>query len=163
MVALACAEMLRNGVTCTIQANLFFGGEDYESELRSILQTYDESGIRAGVCIGAQDQGWIVYPQVDEPAFLAGLPDDLRDDLSRIPRTAYAGEASSTIDLMDRLLADYHDHPRIRLLYGPGGPQWLSDESFTAMANAAREQGVGFHFHCLETRAQQAAFREGGT
>ena len=159
IVALACAEMLRNGVTCTIQANLFFDGEDYESELRSILQAYDESGIRAGVCIGAQDQGWIVYPQVDEPAFLAGLPDDLRDDLSRIPRTAYAGEASSTIALMDRLLADYHDHPRIRLLYGPGGPQWLSDEAFTAMADAARGQGVGFHLHCLETRAQQAALQ----
>jgi cytosine/adenosine deaminase-related metal-dependent hydrolase len=159
IVALACAEMLRNGVTCTIQANLYFDGEDYESELRSVLRAYVESGIRACVCVGAQDQGWIVYPQADEPAFLAGLPDDMRDDLSRIPRTAYAGDAPSTIALMDRLLADYHDHPRIRLLYGPGGPQWLTDKSFTAMAEAARGQGVGFHFHCLETRAQQAALQ----
>jgi cytosine/adenosine deaminase-related metal-dependent hydrolase len=159
MVALACAEMLRNGVTCTIQANLFFDGEDYESELRSMLQAYDESGIRACVCVGAQDQGWIVYPQVDEPDFLAGLPNDLSNDLSRMRRTAYAGDAPSTVSLMDRLLADYHDHPRIRLLYGPGGPQWLSDEAFTVMAEAAQEQRVGFHLHCLETRAQQAALQ----
>ena len=159
IVALACAEMLRNGVTCTIQANLFFDGADYESELRAMLQAYDESGIRACVCVGAQDQGWIVYPQEDEPAFLAGLPDDLGNDLSRIRRTAYAGDAPSTVALMDRLLADYHDHPRIRLLYGPGGPQWLSDDAFTVMADAAQEQGVGFHLHCLETRAQQAALQ----
>ncbi len=159
IVALACAEMLRNGVTCTIQANLFFGGDDYESELRAMLRAYDESGIRAGVCVGAQDQGWIVYPQADEPAFLASLPDALRDDLERSPRTAYAGDAPSTVALMDRLLADFYDHPRIRLLYGPGGPQWLSDESFTALADAARGQGVGFHLHCLETRAQQAALQ----
>ena len=159
IVALACAEMLRNGVTCTIQANVFFGGEDYESELRSMLQAYDESGIRACVCVGAQDQGWIVYPQQDEPGFLAGLPDDIRHDLSRTRRTAYAGDAASTIALMDRLLADYRAHPRIRLLYGPAGPQWLSDESFTAMAKAAQRQGVGFHLHCLETRAQQAALK----
>ncbi len=159
IVALACAEMLRNGVTCTIQANVFFGGEDYESELRSMLQAYDGSGIRACVCVGAQDQGWLVYPQEDEPGFLAGLPDDLRHDLSPTKRTAYAGDAASTIALMDRLLADYHDHPRIRLLYGPAGPQWLSDEYFTALAKAAQQQEVGFHLHCLETGAQRAALQ----
>ena len=131
---------------------IFFDGEDYESELRSILRAYDESGIRACVCVGAQDQGWIVYPQVDEPHFLAGLPNDLSYGLLRVRRTAYAGDAPSTVSLMDRLLADYHDHPRIRLLYGPGGPQWLTDEAFTVMVDAALEQRVGFHLHCLETR-----------
>ncbi len=159
MAGLVCAEMLRNGVTCTIQANLYYGGADYEAELRSMLQAYDGSGIRAAVCVGAQDQGFIVYPQIDEADFVAGLPDDLRQALSKVTPSAYAGDAAGTIALMDRLLVDYHDHPRIRLLYGPGGPQWLSDGAFTALADAARGQGVGFHLHCLETRAQQAALR----
>jgi cytosine/adenosine deaminase-related metal-dependent hydrolase len=58
---------------------------------------------------------------------------------------------------MDRLLADYGSHPRIRLLYGPAGPQWLSDEFFKCLVDAASNQGVAFHLHCLETRAQRAA------
>jgi cytosine/adenosine deaminase-related metal-dependent hydrolase len=42
-------------------------------------------------------------------------------------------------------------------LYGPAGPQWLSDEFFKCLVDAASNQGVAFHLHCLETRAQRAA------
>ncbi len=155
-VTLAAAEMLRNGVTCTVQANVTFGN-DYEAEIRAMLEAYDQAGIRATLCVGAQDQGQIVYPGEDEPAFLAGLPDDLRRRLSEAKRQPYAGDGPGTVALMDRLLADYGNHPRIKLLYGPAGPQWLSDDAFRCLVDAASAQGVGFHFHCLETRAQRAA------
>ena len=155
-VSLAAAEMLRNGVTCTVQANVTFGN-DYEAEIRAMLEAYDQAGIRATLCVGAQDQGQIVYPDEDEPAFLAGLPDDLRQRLSEAKRRPYAGDGPGTVALMDRLLADYGNHPRIKLLYGPAGPQWLSDDHFRCLVDAAGAQGVGFHLHCLETRAQRAA------
>ena len=98
MVALACARMLNNGVTCTIQANVSFGGGDYEAQIRAMLAAYDQSGMRAAVCVGAQDQGWIVYPQQDEEAFLAGLPDDVREEFGTPRRTAYAGDAAANHD-----------------------------------------------------------------
>ena len=155
-VSLAAAEMLRNGVTCTVQANVTFGN-DYETEIRSMLEAYDKAGIRATLCVGAQDQGQIVYPDEDEPAFLGGLPEDLRQRLSQRKRQAYAEDSAQTVALMDRLLADYGNHPRIKLLYGPAGLQWLSDDFFRFLVDAARNQGVGFHLHCLETRAQRTA------
>jgi cytosine/adenosine deaminase-related metal-dependent hydrolase len=155
-VSLACAQMLRNGVTSTIQSNVTFGN-DYEAEIRTMLKTYDKAGIRATVCIGAQDQGQIVYPQEDESAFLATLPDDLQRLLSARTRRSYAGDGPATVALMDRLLADYGNHPRVKLLYGPAGPQWTSDELFACLVDAAHNQGVAFHLHCLETRAQRAA------
>ena len=156
LVSLACAEMLRNGVTCTVQANVAFGN-DYEAEIRAMLHAYDKAGIRATVCVGAQDRGEIVYPQEDEPAVLASLPDELQRLLSARRRRPYAGDGLATVALMDRLLADYGNHPRIKLLYGPAGPQWLSDEFFKCLVDAASNQGVAFHLHCLETRAQRAA------
>ncbi len=156
LVSLVCAEMLRNGITCTVQANVAFGG-DYEAEIRAMLHAYDKAGIRASVCVGAQDQGQIVYPQEDESAVLASLPDELQRLLSARKRRYYAGDGPQTVALMDRLLADYGSHPRIRLLYGPAGPQWLSDEFFKCLVDAASNQGVAFHLHCLETRAQRAA------
>ena len=156
LVGLACAEMLRSGVTCTVQANMTFGGE-YESEIRAMLRTYDQAGIRATVCVGAQDRGDIVYPHEDQPAFLASLSHETRRLLRARRQRPYAGDAPATVALMDRLLADYGNHPRIKLLYGPAGPQWLSDEFFKCLVDAAGKQGVAFHLHCLETRAQRAA------
>ena len=55
----AAVEMLRNGVTCTIQANASYAA-DYEAEIRGIIRAYDETGMRAAICIGAQDRGRIV-------------------------------------------------------------------------------------------------------
>ncbi len=41
--------------------------------MRASLRAYDEAGIRAIVCVGAQDQGMHVYPPY-EPCFPACLP-----------------------------------------------------------------------------------------
>jgi cytosine/adenosine deaminase-related metal-dependent hydrolase len=111
---LAAANMLAHGVTTTIHANYSYGSGDYEAEVRASLQAYDESGIRTTMCIGAMDRGYTVYPP-HEACFLAGLPDELRIWLTRPDRHPYAGDADATIALMERLLAEYADHPRIRL------------------------------------------------
>jgi cytosine/adenosine deaminase-related metal-dependent hydrolase len=157
IVGLACAEMLRNGVTATLQANVTFGSPDYAAELRRMVEVYDQAGMRATVCVGAQDRAFVVYPDENSACFLGSLPAALREGLARRGSSPYMPNAGATIALMDELLSDYAGHPRIRLLYGPAGPQWLSDACFAQLADAARRQGVGFHLHCLETRAQRAA------
>src|SRR6516164_7478157 len=79
---LAAARMLAQGVTCTVHANYSYGSGDYESELRAQLRAYDEVGIRIAMCVGAMDQGAVVYPP-HEACFMAGLPRELREWLSR--------------------------------------------------------------------------------
>src|SRR5262249_19640774 len=138
---LAAARMLANGVTCTVHANYSYGSGDYESELRAQLDAYDEVGIRVAMCVGAMDRGQIVYPP-HEACFMAGLPDDLQQWLNRSGAPLYAGDAASTIALMARLEADFGGHPRIRLCYGPAGPQWVSEAMWSALAREAGTRGI---------------------
>jgi len=156
---LAALEMLANGVTCAIHANYTYGTGDYASEVREQLRAYDDAGLRVTLCIGYQDQGALVYPP-HEGCHLHGLPQALRDWLTRPGAQAYAGSVQDTIALMHRLLTDYADHPRIRLCYGPGGPQWVSDSAWCALAQDARQHGLAIHTHALESPAQARAARE---
>lgn len=53
------------------------------------------------------------------------------------------------------------DHrPRIRFCYGPAGPQWVSDNLWSALAKDATTKGLGLHLHALESPAQRAAAAE---
>lgn len=153
---LAAARMLSQGVTTTIHANYSYGSGNYEAEVRAQLRAYDEVGLRVTMCVGALDRGAVVYPP-EEPCFMAGLPADLRDWLSQCGVGTYAGGADATIALMQRLRADFGGHPRIRLCYGPAGPQWVSDELMAALARDADKNGLGLHLHALESPAQHAA------
>ncbi|MDP6705789.1 MAG: amidohydrolase family protein [Alphaproteobacteria bacterium] len=152
---LAAAAMLENGVTTAVHANYSYGSGDYEAEVRAALRAYDEAGIRVTMCIGAMDRGFVVYPP-DEAAFLAGLPADLRHWLEVPAPGPYVGDGTATIALMERLLADYAGHPRIRLCYGPAGLQWVSDALMAELAADAEAKGLGLHLHLIESPAQQA-------
>lgn len=149
---LAAEQMLAAGVTAALHANYAWGTGDHEAELRAAIAGYLDAGLRATVCIGAQDRGLLVYPDADETAFAAVLPPAL------VPRAApYMADAAATIALMDRLAADYAGEPLIRLAYGPAGPQWVSDDLWRALARDAAARGIGLHFHLLESPAQAAS------
>src|SRR5258708_9229510 len=111
------------------------------------------------MCIGAMDRGVIVYPP-HEACFLAGLPQDLKNWLSRPGVQSYAGDATATIALMQRLRADFRDHARIRFCYGPAGPQWVSEPLWKAIARDAAAKGIGVHLHALESPAQRHAVQQ---
>jgi 5-methylthioadenosine/S-adenosylhomocysteine deaminase len=127
--------------------------------VRGAIRAYDETGIRATVCIGYADQGSIVYPPSDSTAFLATLTPETRQYLERPSRPAYMPSVEATIDLMHRLLGEYADHPRIRLAYGPAGPQWVSDDAWRALSRDAAAKNVGLHFHLLESPAQSESMQ----
>ena len=152
---LAAACMIENGVTSTVHANYSYGSGDYEAEARAALRAYDESGLRVTFCVGAMDRGFVVYPP-HEDAFLASLPADLRDWVAVPAGQPYVGDGAATVALMDRLLSDFGDHPRIRLCYGPAGLQWVSDEMLATLARDADARGLGLHIHAAESPAQQA-------
>lgn len=156
---LAAARMVANGVTATIHANYSYGTGDYERELRDQIAAYEAVGLRATMCVGAMDRGGTVYPP-HEACFMAGLPEDLRDWISRPSAPAYAGDGAGTIALMTRLRSDFEGHPLIRLCYGPAGPQWVSDDLWRAIARDARDHDLGMHLHALESPAQKQAAAE---
>ncbi|KAA0676237.1 amidohydrolase family protein [Roseomonas genomospecies 6] len=157
-LALLCAlEMLRNGVTTALHANMSYGSGDYAGEVRAALRGYDEAGLRVTYCVGAADRGGIAYDL--EEAFLATLPDDLRAWITAPRPPAYAEGAAGTKALMADLRADFAGHPRVRFAYGPAGPQWVSDGLFKALAEDADRLGLPVHLHALESPVQAAACR----
>ncbi|MGE7471842.1 amidohydrolase family protein [Bosea sp. NPDC003192] len=157
LTRLAALQMIENGVTATLHANYSYGSGDYEAELRASIRAYDESGLRATICVGYADRGGLVYPPADEAAFLASLPPDVRA-LIGAGMPGYLPLAG-TIELMARLRADYAGHPRLSFAYRPAGPQWVSDAAWRALAADARAHGLGLHFHLLESPAQAACAR----
>src|SRR6202022_4686714 len=50
--------------------------------------------------------------------------------------------------------------PRVRLCYGPAGPQWVSEGLWSALGRDAAANGVGIHLHALESPAQRHAAAE---
>ncbi|ORE95129.1 amidohydrolase family protein [Aurantimonas sp. 22II-16-19i] len=154
---LAAEEMLANGVTATLHANYSYGS-DYREELGETARAYRDAGIRATICIGYQDRGFLAYE--NEAEFVAALPEDARKAL-RIPAAPpYAGSVAGTIALMEEMSARFGDAPLITFAYGPAGPQWVSDEAWTALARDAARRGVGLHFHLLESPLQAAWCRK---
>ena len=91
---------------------------------------------------------------------MAGLPRELKEWLTRPGPPAYAGDGAATIALMNRLRIEYEGHPRIRLCYGPAGPQWVTDELWKCLAEDAGKSDLGLHLHALESPAQAAACAE---
>lgn len=157
LTRLAALEMLANGVTATLHANYSYGSGDYETELRASIRAYEETGLRATICVGYADRGALVYPPADERAFQGTLSPAVRA-LIQNAQAAYL-PLDATLDLMARLSAEYDGHPTIRFAYGPAGPQWVSDEAWRVLAADAKARGLGLHFHLLESPAQAKCAR----
>jgi len=156
---LAAARMAAAGVVTAVHANYSYGSGDYEGEVRAQIRAYREVGIRVTMCVGAMDRGQIVYPP-HQACFCAGLPKDLQDWLATPGKPAYAADGPSTVELMWRLRADFAGDDGVKLFYGPAGPQWISDELWRLLAEDADANGLGLHFHALESPAQRDAARE---
>ena len=154
---LAAEAMLSNGVTATLHANYTYGSGDYEAELRAQIEAYRDAGLRATICVGLQDRGALVYPDVAEAQAVARFPDAARDALRGPSPPAWMADFEAAADLMTRLQRDYATSPLIGFAWGPAGPQWVRDETWRKVASDAASRGVGVHFHLLESPAQSAA------
>jgi len=105
------------------------------------------------------DRGQLVYPP-NEACFMAGLDTDLQTWLSRPGAVAYCKDGPATVALMSALRKSYEGQPLTRFCYGPAGPQWVTDETWTLLAADAREHNLGLHLHVLESPAQRDAAKE---
>jgi cytosine/adenosine deaminase-related metal-dependent hydrolase len=157
MTLLAAKRMIASGVTACVHGNVPYGSGDLAGEVDAMLRAYDDAGLRALVCVGAQDRAHVVYPEADEAAFEHSLPDDLRALVASRRKPPYAPDAEATIAAMDQLWPEWSGHARLSLGYGPSGPQWLSDGAFEALAKDAATRGAMLHYHCLESWTQRAA------
>ena len=140
-------EMLLLGVT-TVVDHLWMTPPSLDA-VEGAVRAYEEVGIRAGVA-----------PLMNDCDFTGELAAASDFDLG--PALMYEQVAFLSRDELlsqfEQAVARWHGSGdgRIRILAGPGGVQWCSDELLGGLADAARAHGTGLHIHLLETSLQRA-------
>ena len=140
-------EMLLLGVT-TVVDHLWMTPPSLDA-VGGAVRAYDEIGIRAGVA-----------PLVNDHDFTGELAAAIGFDLGPALMSEQVRflETGELLAMFDEAVGRWHGAAdgRIRILAGPGGVQWCSDELLGGLADAARGHDTGLHIHLLETAQQRA-------
>ncbi|MDX1574814.1 MAG: amidohydrolase family protein, partial [Kiloniellales bacterium] len=149
---LSAARLLRTGVTAVVEAHSSRASpETYAERCRRALEAYDRAGIRAAFAAGLRDQGYLVHGRDGDRDFLAGLP----EDLCRAAEATLPGpgdlDREDYLAILDELHAQYRNHPRLEVWFGPPGPPWVSDGFLAAIAERAEALDTGIQTHLEES------------
>lgn len=115
------------------------------------VQAYLDAGVRAAVCLACADQQRCVYQ--DDEEFASSLPTELGDAL----RSKLRPFDQEAFFKKWEQLADQYDGKdgRIRMGFGPGGPQWCSDGLLQRIRQTAEQHNQApVQIHLLESKFQ---------
>ena len=134
--------MLRNGTTTAVDF-LYESPEITPETLEAVVQAYTDIGMRATILLGVADK-----------TFLESLPFDGSTPKSA-PAEAAPPSLDRVIDLSRSAIERWHDPGGlIEIGLGPSAPQRCSEELLRATWELARDTGVVWHTHALETKTQ---------
>ena len=146
----SAAEMLRAGVT-TVVDHLWMTPPS-GAAIDGAMRAYRDAGIRATIAPLMGDRDY-----TEELAASVGI--DLGD--ASIAAQIKLLPADELIEILSGAFDRWHgaEGGRLRILAGPSGIQWASDELLEGLAATARANGSGIHVHLLETFVQDASCR----
>jgi len=146
----ASVEMLQAGVTGVVD-HLWMTPPSDEA-IDGAMRAYRDSGIRASVA-----------PLMGDRDFTEELAESLGMDLGDASIAAQLRllEPEELIGILERAFDRWHgeEDGRLRVMAGPSGVQWASDELLRGLAEVARRNGSGIHVHLLETFVQDSTCR----
>lgn len=155
---LACINRIESGVTCILDQApgpdpVFVKG--YRESLEGSIKAYIDSGIRVAIApmIGNQNQ-WVY---LDEEKFLAKIPTKIKEYMKPFVGR-YEDDAprrKSYFKTNRELFKIYSKFDgKIKLMMGPTGVLWCSDDLLMEIKMEAKKIGAGIHTHLLETKYQ---------
>jgi 5-methylthioadenosine/S-adenosylhomocysteine deaminase len=141
---LACAEMLKNGVTAVVDHFSTRPGLS-EAKMKAILQAFERTGIRGVLTPSLSDQDFL--RMISSKSYSARLPttgtgERWQDQVFQM--LEYLRKSSTTSDLM----------------LGPSSPFNCSDSLLREVVEMAERHNLGIHMHLLETRLQRWGARK---
>ena len=145
---LACAEMLRGGVTA-VQDDAFLVPVPTDEVIDAILQAYADCGMRARVALDQSD-----LPEIGKLPFLGdAVPPALRQRL-QAPAPAQADELLARYR---HLIERWHGtcDGRLMAAVSCSAPQRVSDAYLHELEALSRAHDLPFYIHVLETRTQR--------
>lgn len=150
---LGIVEMLKQGVT-GVHDDAFFIPVPTDEEVDSVMQAYQDAGLRATVTL---DQANVV--EYEKFPFLEDLlPPALRDRMDATPRMSGA----ELVAYYERFIARWHGAAggRLRAAVSCSAPQRVTPDYFQALGALSREHAIPFNMHILETRLQRVLGQE---
>ncbi len=148
---LACAEMLRGGVTA-VQDDAFFLPDPTPDIIDAVMQAYADSGMRVNLALDEPE-----VAELDKLPFLRALvPDDLRLKLETTRDTGFLMEA------YQHLIGRWHGTQagRLRAAVSCSAPQRVSPRYMRALDDISRALDVPYFAHMLETKLQRVLGEE---
>lgn len=148
---LSAVRLLTSGVTTTMHNHILGNPADHENEHAQVIQAYADAGIRLQFNPGVRNDNPFVYG--DNQAFLDGLPEALREALTRpAPEGALTGK--NFVDAV-RDLHKKFDSPMCRVGFGPLAPQWATESLLKSVRSAADELERPIHVHAVQSIFQK--------
>ena len=140
--ALLCSiEMLKSGVTSSID-HLAQGYDGLEAAMKA----YEDIGMRVSIAPMITDK--LYYQTI--PVHEQDIPDDIK-----------IGQPANSQDLLDTTIKLFKNwngkHERLKVMFGPSGPQRCSDDLLKKCSDLAEEFDTGVHTHLLESKFQAKA------
>ncbi len=143
---LGAALMLRGGTTTAVDF-LYEAPEITLETLEPVVQAYRDAGLRATILLGVADL-----------PFARSLP---LDAAGASGREAPTPTFESIIELATAAVERWHDPDGlIAIGLGPSAPQRCSPRLLAATRELARERGLAWQTHVLETKTQAATCRD---
>ena len=147
---LSIAQLLQSGVTSVVDVASMGGtANDCLDNLNGRLQAYGQAGMRVALTPGIRYESILVHGE--DEAFLASLPDDLRQRLQTLIPMEQPLSREEHVALISDLVQQYQPHPHIDVWFGPPGPQWVGDELLVHMVDAATRLDTHIQTHALES------------
>jgi 5-methylthioadenosine/S-adenosylhomocysteine deaminase len=140
---LGATMMLRTGTTSCVDF-LFEAPEITLETLEPVVQAYRDAGLRATILLGVADK-----------PFAESLPLPPPASGSAAAREAPPPRLDSIIQLATAAVDRWHEPGgMIGIGLGPSAPQRCTDELLDATLRLARERGLAWQTHILETKSQ---------
>lgn len=150
-VAFSAARLLKSGVTTTMHNHIPVNPAAFEEEHDQAISAYLEAGMRVQFNPGVRNDNPFVYG--DNQAFLASLPEELRQALTRpLPAGSLTGD---NFVAAVKALHRKAEGPRCRIGFGPLAPQWATRELLTAVRRAANDLAAPIHVHAVQSIFQK--------
>jgi 5-methylthioadenosine/S-adenosylhomocysteine deaminase len=144
---LGAALMLQSGTTSTVDF-LYEAPEITLETLEPVVQAYRDAGLRATILLGVADL-----------PFAESLP--LGDAGGAAAHEAPVPGCEQIMALAEAAVDRFHDpNGMIRIGLGPSAPQRCSRRLLLATLQLARERGLVWQTHVLETKTQAATCRD---
>lgn len=147
---LSIAQLLQSGVTTVVDVASISGTADAcFNNLQQRLHAYEQAGMGVALTPGVRYESILVHGEDD--AFLASLPQALRQRLQALIPFEPGLSKTDYLDLVAELVTRYHSHPFINVWFGPPGPQWVGDDLLIQIVEAAERLQTQVQTHAVES------------